>query len=59
MANEKCCYDCVSCISTNMPFEVGVWYVCINPKGEHHLERSIYPWGKPCEHFIGGKEVEK
>lgn len=56
MADKKCCCDCISCISTNMPFEVGVWYVCINPKGKHYLERSIYQWDNPCEHFM---EVEE
>ena len=54
MENEKCCYDCVSCIQSNAPLEVGVQYICINPKGEHYIENSIDPRDKACEHFVGG-----
>ena len=54
MANEKCCYDCVWCIQSNTPLEVGVQYICINQKGEHYIENSIDPWDKACEHFVGG-----
>ena len=53
MANEKCCYDCISCIYSNAPIEVGLEYVCANPKSTRY---KIDPWGKPCEHFMGGAE---
>ena len=52
MENEKCCFDCVSCIPTNSPLEVGLQHMCINPKGERYLDISIQ-WSKPCGQFRG------
>ena len=59
MANEKCCYDCVFCIPSNAPLEVGVQYICINQKGEHYIENSIDPWGKACKEFGRGMQDGK
>lgn len=58
MANEKCCYDCVFCIPSNTPLEVGMQYICINHKGEHYIENSIDPWGEPCKHFTAGAKMD-
>ena len=55
MANEKCCYDCVSCIMTGAPIESGAIYECVNPRTDKYNEDSIDPWEKACEHFCGGR----
>ena len=54
MANEKCCYDCVFCITNNAPLEVGMQYECFLQKCN-----NIDAWSKPCENFVEDKRDGK